>query len=361
MDKYYLAAFHMVEGIGNAGLQRLVDFFGGAKNAWFADRKSLFSSRLFSDTICNNLLDHREKIDVHKIAAEWEKKRIKLCTISDEEYPNLLRNTFKPPVILYYRGTLPAANDYTIAIVGARRATAYGKNAAGMLAAELAASGFWVVSGGARGIDSSAHAGALKNGRTIAVLGSGVDVVYPPENRRLFDNIAEAGAVVSEYPPGTLVHAAHFPARNRIISGLSLGTIIIEAARKSGALITADFALEQGRDVFAVPGSIFSELSKGTNYLIKQGAKLVDSASDILEEYDIKANTQQKDNELSIEEMQIYSVLSYEVPIGIEKIVMKTNLTPSVVTYILLQLELRGLVDGQSGQRYVRVAREGIN
>lgn len=362
MDKYYLAAFHMADGIGNAGLQKLVGFFGSAEKAWLADRKSLFSSRLFSDTICNNLLDHREKIDVHKIAAGWEKQSIKLCTIYDEKYPSLLKNIFNPPIMLYYRGTLPSDNDNTIAIVGARRATAYGKNAASTLAAELAANGFWVVSGGARGIDTSAHLGALKNGSTIAVLGSGVDIVYPPENRKLFERIAEAGVVISEYPPGTLAHSAFFPARNRIISGLSRGTIIVEAARKSGALITADFALEQGRDVFAVPGSMFSELSKGTNHLIKQGAKLVDSVSDVLEEYDIEKVSQQlKDSELSCDEMKIYSVLSFEIPLGIEEIVMKTNLTPSAVAYILLQLELRGLADGQSGQRYIRVAREGIS
>lgn len=361
MEKYYMAAFHLVEGIGSATLVKLVNFFGSAQNAWIADRNCLISSRLLSETVCNNLISHREKIDVHKLAEQWEKRNIKICTLDEDEYPILLRSIFNPPAIIYYRGVLPS-NENIIAIVGARRATAYGKNVAGMLASGLAERGFWVVSGGARGIDTAAHLGALNKGKTIAVLGCGVDIIYPPENKKLFDSIAEAGAVVSEYPPGTPVHAAHFPARNRIISGFSKGTIIVEAAEKSGALITADFALEQGRDVFAVPGSIFSSSSKGTNNLIKQGAKLVDSIDDIAEEYGVNRNSseEKKEMELSQEELTIYSILTCDTPLGIDEIVIKTKLSSSKVALILLHLELRGLITGH-GQRYVRAAREGIN
>ncbi|MPL63286.1 hypothetical protein SDC9_08908 [bioreactor metagenome] len=360
MERYYLAALHMVDGIGSISLQKLVGFFGSAKAVWMADRQQILSCRLLNDAICNNLLNHREKIDVHEIAEQWDKKGIQVCTVDDGDYPSLLRNIFNPPAVIYYRGTLPNTSDI-IAIVGARRATTYGKNTAQMLARELAAHDFWVVSGGARGIDTAAHEGALEKGKTIAVMGCGIDIVYPPENKKLFSAIAESGVILSEYPPGTLSRAAFFPARNRIISGLSRGTIVVEAAQKSGALITADFALEQGRDVFAVPGSVFSELSRGTHQLLKQGAKLVDCANDILEEYHVATTSlHTQKEELSHDEEAIYSILSYEDPLGIEEIVMRINLTPSTVTYILLQLELRGLVAGQSGQRYVRAAREGI-
>lgn len=360
MEKYYLAALQMVDGIGSVSINRLTGFFGSAEQVWQAHRNDLALCGVFTEKVCNNLFNHREKIDVHKLAADWDKKGIKICTLSEAEYPSLLRNIYNPPIILYYRGILPS-NERLLAIVGARRATAYGKNTARLFAAELAEQGFIVVSGGARGIDTEAHLGAVDKGQTIAVMGCGVDIIYPPENKRLFTMIAESGAIISEYPPGTSAHPAFFPARNRLISGLSLGTLIVEAAQKSGALITADFALEQNRDVFAVPGSIFSELSKGTHQLIKQGAKLVQSVSDILEEYGFEANEPQvEDSSLTHDETAVYSVLTYDFPIGIEEIVMKTNLTPSIVTYILLQLELRGLVAGQSGQRYVRAAREGI-
>lgn len=346
----------MVAGIGGASIQKLISFFGCAQEAWLANKEELISSRLLNETGCNNLIHHREKIDVQKVAEEWGKKGIKLCTLYDSEYPSLLRNIYNPPIILYYRGTLPSAVE-TVAIVGSRHATPYGKNAARMLAKDLAVNGFWVVSGGARGIDTAAHLGALSQGNTVAVMGCGVDIIYPPENKKLFEEIAESGTIVSEYPPGTAPRAAFFPARNRMISGLSRGTVIVEAAIKSGALITADFALEQGRDVFAVPGSVFSAQSKGTNQLIRQGAKLVESAKDIVEEYSIiTAEPKEFEPTLSGDEHAIYAILTYDTPLGIEEIVMKTNLTPSTVTYILLQLELRGLVAGQSGQRYVRLS-----
>lgn len=361
MDRIYLAALHMSPGIGGGRLKKLLDYFGGARQVWEADKNDLISCSFLDIKTCNNLLEHREKIDIQKLADQWAKHGIKLCTIFDSEYPCLLRNIFNPPIILYYRGLLPVVDHNTIAIVGARKATAYGKNAAVMLAAALAEQGIWVVSGAARGIDTAAHQGALKYGRTIAVLGCGVDVNYPPENGRLLNEIARSGAVISEYPPGTTAHSAFFPARNRIISGLSLGTVVVEAAEKSGALITADFALEQGRDVFAVPGSIFSSQSKGVHNLIKQGAKIVGSAEDILEEYGLAPDSPPADHScLTREEALVCSILSYEEPQGIEQIIMKSNLTPSVATYILLQLELRGLVAECGGQRYVRTAREGI-
>lgn len=360
MEQYYLAALQMVSGIGSSRIKALVDFFGSARQAWLADQGDLFLSKCLDNTTYNNLLGQRDKIDIHKLAEQLVKKGIGICTLSDEAYPALLRNTFNPPYVLYYRGTLPVS-DRLMAIVGSRKATPYGKNAASMLAAALAAADVGIVSGAARGIDTAAHQGALEQGYTIAVLGSGVDIVYPPENAKLLAAIADKGAVISEYAPGVPPHPGYFPARNRIINGLARGVIVVEAAEKSGALITADFALEEGRDVFAVPGSIFTNSSKGTNKLIKQGAKLTDSVADILEEYGWDSR---KGNQtlpvMSDEEKAVYSLLNYEDPIGIEEIVTKLNVMPAAAAYILLQLSLQGLTVEHSGQRYTCAAREGI-
>jgi len=360
VDKIYLAALQMVPGIGSARLKSLISFFGSAELAWQASRRDLFLCGCLDETIYNKLLIHREKIDIYKLAGEWEKQGIHICALPDLEYPQLLLNTFNAPYVFYYRGILPTTENM-IAIVGARHASPYGKNIATRLGSELAEAGVWVVSGAARGIDTAAHQGALTKGYTVAVLGCGVDVNYPPENSKLLSHIAECGVVISEYPPGTMAHPGQFPARNRIISGLSRGVIVVEAAEKSGALITADFALEEGRDVFAVPGSIFSESSKGTHRLIKQGAKLIDSTADILEEYNIGlTNKKGSVIELSTDEETVYEVLTYDTPIGIEEIIMQANLNPATVTYILLQLELRGLAIEHSGKRYLRIAKEGI-
>lgn len=360
MEQFYLAALQMVPGIGSSRIKTLVDFFGSARQAWLADQGDLFLSKCLDYTVCNNLLSQRDKIDVYNLAEKLLKKNISLCSLRDQHYPSLLRNIFNPPYLLYYRGTLPAS-DKLIAIVGARKATAYGKNAAAMLAAALAAADIGIISGAARGIDTAAHQGALEQGSTIAVVGSGLDSCYPPENAGLLARIAETGAVISEYAPGVPAHPGHFPARNRIISGLCRGVIVVEAAEKSGSLITADLALEEGRDVFAVPGSIFAGNSKGTNRLIKMGAKLVDSAADVMEEYGWKiclANTVSP--ELSKDEQAVYNILSYDSPIEVEEIVTKLNVLPATAAYILLQLSLQGLTVEHSGQRYTLAAREGI-
>ena len=360
MEQFYLAALQCVPGIGCSRIKALVDYYGNARQAWLADQGDLFLSKCLDNTVCNNLLGQRDKLDVHKLAELLTKKQISLCSLADADYPTLLRSTFNPPYVLYYRGSLPQ-NDNLIAIVGSRKATVYGKNVAGMLAAALAKAQVGVVSGAARGIDTAAHLGALEQGYTVAVLGCGVDVAYPPENAKLLRSIAERGVVISEYAPGVIAHPGHFPARNRIINGLARGVVVVEAAEKSGALITADFALEEGRDVFAVPGSIFAGSSKGTNRLIKLGAKLVDSVIDILEEYGWEGSPcNQTKPELTREEQQVYSLLNYEEPIGIEEIVTNLNVPPATAAYILLQLTLRGLTVEHSGQRYTCTAREGI-
>ncbi|CUH96073.1 hypothetical protein P22_2161 [Propionispora sp. 2/2-37] len=361
MNKLYLAALQMIPGIGTVKLKKLVSFFGSAQQAWQAGRRDLLLCKCLDEQTCNIFLEQREKINIETLATRWAKLSIRLCAIGEADYPELLTHIANPPMVLYYRGVLPDT-DQIIAVVGARHASAYGKNAAQQLSAGISAEGFWVASGAARGIDTAAHRGALavETGKTIAVLGCGVDVVYPPENAKLLAEIAEHGCVLSEYPPATKPIAGFFPARNRIISGISRGVIVVEAAERSGALITADFALEEGRDVFSVPGSIFSASSKGTHRLIKQGAKLVECAADILEEYGGTIKKKETGLTLTTDEQAVYNCIDYENPFSVEEIVIKSGLRPSVVTYILLQLELRGLAAEQKGQRYVRVAKEGI-
>jgi DNA processing protein len=300
MDNLYLAALLMTPNLGSARVKSLLERFGSAKEIWHANQNDLSTSGCLDATTCNNLLFHREKIQIHALADKWAEQAIKICSIYDADYPELLRHIVNPPLILYYRGNLPATNKI-IAMVGSRHASAYGKNIAQMMADELTNAGFAVVSGAARGIDTAAHLGALSQGSTFAVLGCGVDVCYPPENAKMLRQIADQGAVITEYSPGTPPHPMHFPARNRIISGLARGVIVVEAAAKSGALITADFALEQGRDVFAVPGSIFSTNSKGTHKLIKQGAKLVENVNDILEEYGAESPMRQQESQKKLD------------------------------------------------------------
>jgi DNA processing protein len=287
----------------------------------------------------------------------WRDRGISVVARKDSSYPVLLQTIYNPPELLFYRGFLPP-HDQLIAIVGTRRASAYGRNAAKSLASTVAASGFWVVSGAARGIDTAAHLGAIEQGKTIAVLGCGVDISYPAENAKLLCQIAASGAVLSEYPPGTPPARGLFPARNRIISGLSRGVAVIEAGEKSGALITADAALDQNRDVFAVPGSIFSQQSRGSHNLIKQGAKLIDCAADILEEYQINYMTNKELPQLTPDQTAVYSVLTSDVPLALEEIVMRTNLAVATVSYILLQFELQGIAHAD-GQCYLRSAWEG--
>lgn len=356
MDQVYQAALRCVPGIGNARLSSLLDYFGDGRAAWLSKPDDLMQARVFDAETCNKFIKGREKIDIQDLATYWDKLGIKIMTRNCEEYPHQLRNIYDAPQVLFYKGTLPSHRNL-IAIVGARKASVYGKNAASMIARDLANSGCWVVSGAASGIDTAAHEGALDaNGYTIAVIGNGINISYPPENARLLNRIASCGVVISEYPPDTPPVPGHFPARNRIINGLSLGVVVIEAAEKSGALITADYALEEGRDVFAVPGSIFSQTNKGSHRLIKQGAKLVENAADILEDYQIQASVAPAETIINAEEEGIMQLLSYEASQGLEELAIKSTLAASRLTYILLQLELRGLVAQQSGQRYIRIA-----
>lgn len=362
MEKIFLAILQMVPGIGSMRLRKLIEHFGNAQNVWNAGKLDLQASGCIDRVTCDKLTElKRRSIDVDQLASTWEKQKIHLCSYQDDMYPKKLKDIYNPPMLFFYRGKLAFANR-SIAIVGARKASTYGRNIARMLGCELTKAKFSVVSGAARGIDTAAHQGALEIGSTIAVLGCGVDVSYPPENKKLLDQIAEVGLIISEYAPGTNPNPTFFPSRNRIISGLTDGTVVVEAALKSGSLITAEYALNEGRDVFAVPGSIFSATSKGCHKLIQQGAKLVESTSDILEEYNVTYFKNEKSGNfmLSQEEKAIYDLLSYHEPMTVDEIILKTRSDASNINFILLQMELRGLLHEHSPHCYVRAMKEDI-
>lgn len=283
--------------------------------------------------------------------------RDRVITLADETYPTLLKEIIDPPLALHFRGDVSLLTRPSIAIVGSRRASPYGLNAAETLAQQIAGAGIVIVSGGARGIDATAHQAALDAaGATIAVLGTGIDVVYPSSNRRLFRRIEDRGLILSEFPPGTPPRPENFPIRNRVISGLARGTVIVEATSRSGSLITARMAAEQGRDVFAVPGSIFSDRSEGTHRLIQYGAKLVHDANDVLEEFPgglraTQANQIEPESPLK----EVLAVLSKDDGAHVDTVAARVGRTPALVAESLLQLELEGWIRALPGARYVRV------
>jgi DNA processing protein len=313
--------------------------------------------------MAGSLVHRRAELNLREELARLQEQDIKYVTIEDGEYPRLLRNIFDPPPALFVRGSLSRLGEQAVAVVGSRRPTPYGLAVAEKLGEELARAGLAVVSGMARGIDSAAHRGALAaGGMTVAVLGCGVDVVYPRENRRLMEEIIRSGAVVSEFPPGSPPEAWHFPVRNRIISGLSRATVVVEAAEKSGALITADLALEQGREVMAVPGPVTSPQSRGPNQLIKQGARLVEGAEDILEELGMTCLFSAGERQspalprLTADEEAVYGTLSTE-PLPVDVVVEKTGLAVQQVLSALMFLEVKGLVRQFPGRLYARSGR----
>jgi DNA processing protein len=359
MDYLFWFALKAVPHVGNVTFRRLLDRFGSPENVFTASAKELASIRgILPETIaCIESHDYRSGAEGECRAVR--RAGIKIVTFLSSEYPKALLGIPDHPPYLYVKGAI-SGEETAIAIVGSRRASAYGLNTAEKLASELSSHHVTVVSGMARGIDTAAHRGALKaGGRSIGILGCGIDVTYPAENRRLFTEIVETGALISEFPMGTEPRPEYFPRRNRIISGISSGVLVVEAAESSGSLITAQYALDQGRDVFAVPGNINYGNSRGTNRLIKQGAKLVERVENILEELPRgqacgEAVAPITKITLSPREAGVYSLLAGD-PLHIDDIIAKSALTVGEVSAILLRLELNGMITQQPGKYFAAI------
>jgi DNA processing protein len=357
---------------------KVLNYFETPEKAFTAKRKEyekIEGLRLPDiDLFCNKSLD-----EANRVLEYCQNQGIRIITAFDEEYPSRLKHIFPKPLLLYVKGKIPVETEkFSISIVGTRNFSSYGASVCEKLAGDLARCGFVIVSGMARGIDTVAHTATLRaRGKTVAVLGSGVDYIYPYENKLLYEEIVSSGAVISEFMPRSKPDASNFPIRNRIISGMTLGTIVVESAEKGGSMITARLASEQGRDVFAVPGMVNSEISKGTNELIKQGAKLVTTASDILEEYadisDFKilrydesgSQLPQKEyktvassavpylhkQKFDAEKGEIYNLISH-TPIHTSEIYSKAKMPPEKISELLLMLEMEDEIISLSGGFY---------
>jgi DNA processing protein len=355
-DKYWLG-FSLVPEIGPKRLAHLLNWFGDLPAAWTASEGQLRQCGLDKQPVAN-LIATRAQIDIDAELARVERVGASLVTMADHRYPSLLSQVPDAPTVLYVRGTLSPEDNRALGIVGTRKATTYGRDVAYDLAKQLAQNGVTVVSGLAHGIDTAAHRGAIDGGgRTIAVLGCGIDRIYPADNRELAHETSLHGAIVSEFPLGTPPEGRNFPRRNRVISGLALGVLVVEADLGSGALITAEMALDQGREVFAVPGNIYNQASRGTNRLIQDGAKLVVSVSDILDELDIKHQTVQTQaiaehivpaNET---EARLLEQLCAD-PLHVDEIARLSGLPIATVTSTLTVLELKGLARAVGQMQY---------
>ena len=358
----YWVGFNLVPGIGPARLKKLLDRFGDVHSAWHAPPLELARAGLDRKSL-RSLLTWRDKLDLDSEMRRIEAAGAHVLTFEDDAYPHLLRQVELPPPMLYVKGALRQEDDWAIAVVGTRGAKTYGREVTRYLCGGLARNGITVVSGLARGIDSEAHRTALEaGGRTIAVLGSGIDVIYPYENVALAREIESSGALITEYPLGTKPDRGNFPPRNRIISGLALGTLITQAGEGSGALITAYYALEQGREVFAVPGSLLDRSCSGTNGLIQRGeAKLVMRVEDILEELNLTMVSEQAEVRAAVPQNETEALLLRhlsEEPTHVDELGRASGLPIAQVSGTLALMELKGLVRQAGGMKYV-LAREG--
>jgi DNA processing protein len=357
-EKRYWVGFNLVKGIGAARMRMLLDTFGDAQNAWQAPAEALRAAGL-GPKVLETFLKIRSSVNLELIWERIQAQGITVLTWEDEDYPARLNEIPQPPPVLYVRGSLLAEDAWAVAVVGTRRITSYGKQVSEEIAANLARSGITIVSGLARGVDAAAHQAALQaGGRTLAVLGSGVDHIYPPENRRLAEQIIQHGALLSDYAPGTQPDSANFPPRNRIISGLARAVIIVEAGKTSGALITAAFAAEQGREVFAAPGNIYAPQSVGTNLLIQQGARPYLNYQDVLEVLNLAQVSEQRAARAILPadalEAQLYAVLTNE-PLHVDEIRTRTDLPIEKVSATLVMMELKGMVRQVGGMQYIAV------
>lgn len=358
-DLKYLIALSHFSKFGPVRMRKIKKHFPLFEHAFKASTGEFIRAGI-EENIAGEFTTARQSINPDMIMENLEKENIKVTTLDDKNYSKLLKEIYNPPFIIYYKGMLEIGSEFNLAVVGARKYTNYGKMAVENIVGNLAKSGLTIVSGLAMGIDALAHDATLKaGGRAIAVLGSGLDKanIYPASNRYLADKIINSGGVlISEFSPGTPPLRHHFPQRNRIISGLSLGTLIIEAGEKSGSLITANFSLEQNREVFAVPGSIFSLTCKGTNEIIKKGAHVITSANDIIEALDLAQITAYIDNKKIIpetpEEEKLVLHLTKE-PMHINDLIRLTKLDTNVINSTLTIMEMKGMIKNMGNMLYV--------
>lgn len=347
-DHYYWFALSSVPLVGNVTCRRLVEHFGSPAKALAASFDELSAVKGVGSAVAGSLCSHDSRQAAEQAVAALARSGARLVTLLDDDYPLLLKEISDPPPFLYLKGSLPASSA-SLAVVGSRRASDYGISVTTRFSRELAEQGVTIVSGLAAGVDAAAHRGALQVcGATVGVLGCGIDLIYPPENRGLYREMEEKGAIVSEFAPGTQPDAPNFPRRNRIISGMSRGVLVVEAAERSGSLITARFALEQGREVFAVPGNINFRASRGTNSLIKEGAKLVETVADIMGELPPEGTqlpqwARKQNFNLSPDEEKVTALLA-EKPLQIDELTSRSGLTVPAVSAMLLRLELQGAV-----------------
>lgn len=362
-----------IPSFGSVRIRRLIEYFGSGRNVLKAKERDLQATNILSRNLIQKIFEFDRDNFLQSEYNHIRQNDVAVVTIFDECYPVVLRGIYDPPVVLYVKGRLPVDQGLAVGIVGSRNASMYGINIAEKFAGQLAELGITVVSGLAKGVDAAAHRGCLRTGgQTIAVVGCGLSHIYPPQNKDLFAEIGQKGAVISEFPMAMPPISFNFPARNRIISGLSLAVLVVEASLKSGALITSHFALEQGRDVFAVPGKIDHPNSQGVNQLIKQGAKLVTCFEDIVQELEpqlrrnLAAPKKVTENladhyggyDLCANEFAIVNVLNQE-PVYIDDVVSQCGQSPADVASLLLKLELKKCVKQLPGKYYVRTSGKG--
>ncbi len=357
-SRMYWVGLNMVKGIGSVRFKALIDVFGDAESAWNATPEA-WSDAGLSPKIVESFQRLRMGVSLDQVWDRIQSLGVDVLTWNNEGYPRRLKEIDQPPPVLYVRGSLVPEDEWAVAIVGTRRVTSYGRQVADEVATTLAQNGVTIVSGLARGVDSIAHQAAIHaGGRTMAVLGNGVDLVYPPENRNLAAQIMEQGALISDYALGTKPDGVNFPPRNRIISGLSMAVIIVEAGETSGALITATFAAEQGRDVFAVPGNINAPQSKGTNRLIRDGAQPLLNPQDVLEVLNLTMVTEHRAVRVALPadpiEAHLFKILSQE-PKHVDEIRAQANMPIETVSATLVMMELKGMVRQVGGMNYVAV------
>jgi len=354
-ERYWMG-FNLVKGIGAVRFKMLLDVFGDLETAWNASPEALKATGLGRKQI-ENLLPLRASVNLEQLWQQIQAQKIKVLTWQSADYPRRIKEIEQAPPVLYLRGELLPEDEWAVAVVGTRRITAYGRQVAEEIARGLAQSGVTVVSGLARGVDAIAHFSALEaGGRTLAVLGNGVDRIYPPENRKLAENIISAGALISDYPPGTPPDAANFPPRNRIISGLSMAVVVVEAGERSGALITAAFAADQGRDVFAVPGSIHAPQSVGANRLVQQGARPFLGVSDLLQTLNLTRVAEQSQVRKTLpadaNESRLLDVLC-DQPLHVDELSQQMGMPISALTAALVMMELKGMVKQVGSMQYI--------